>query len=151
VYYIINKTSMTCIHKGMWCERNSYIDAVNNKIISFNYSKITNLLFLEIREFELIDFSKVINLDNFFPNEKKGFICEYQIPSSKNFIIKLESKTYYYNYFKNSIEIFLIQILITLSHSRVNIFAMRIKGIFLSIIIQTKHKLFYLNAQKLNT
>jgi hypothetical protein len=104
MYYIINKTNMSCIYKGFWQKQNSYIDGANNKIISFNYSKIKKPLLLEVREFELMDFSKVINLRNILPNENFNFYYEFQIPSSRNFIFKSEGRVHYYNYLKNSIE-----------------------------------------------
>jgi hypothetical protein len=103
MYYIINKANMSCIYQGFGNERNSYIDGINSKIISFNYSKIKKPLLLEIREFELVDFSKVINLRNILPNENLGIIWEYQIPSSRSFIFESEGRVYYYDYLKNSI------------------------------------------------
>jgi hypothetical protein len=61
MYYIIDKANMSCIYQGFWHSGKSYIDGINNKIISFNYSKIKikKPILLEIREFELVDSSKV--------------------------------------------------------------------------------------------
>jgi hypothetical protein len=108
MYYIINKASMSCIYQGFWHERNSYIDGANNKIISFNYSKINKPLLLEIREYELVDFIKVINLQKLLPNENLNIISEYQIPLSKSFIFQSDLRVYYYNYLQTLSNIFLI-------------------------------------------
>jgi hypothetical protein len=104
MYYVIDSVNMSCIYKGFYRYENSCVYGINNKIISFEYSQIKKPLFLEIKVYELIDFSKVIDLNNLFPNESLTYITEHQIPLSKNFIFSHRYKTYYYNYLNNTIE-----------------------------------------------
>jgi hypothetical protein len=102
VYYVIDTVTMSCIYKGD--SLISCVYGINNKIMSFKYSR-NNPLFLEIKEYELIDFSKVIDLNNLLPNENLTYMNEYQIPLSKNFIFSQCPKTYYYyNYLNNTVE-----------------------------------------------
>jgi hypothetical protein len=101
VYYVIDTVNMNCIYKGLCLD--SCVYGLNNNIMRFQYSN-KNPIFLEIKEYELIDFSKVIDLNNLFPNELLTDITEYQIPLSKNFIFSQCPKTYYYNYLNNTVE-----------------------------------------------
>jgi hypothetical protein len=101
VYYVINSANMSCIYKGYCLD--SCVYGINNKIMSFEYSD-ENPLLLEIKEYELIDFSNVIDLNNLFPNENFTYITKYQMPFCKNFIFSDCLKIYYYNYLNNTVE-----------------------------------------------
>jgi hypothetical protein len=97
VYYIINKSNMTCTFKGL-CEYDTfYIDGINNKIINFLYAGINNTISLKIEEYELIDFSKAINAYNLVPNIYTNSDC-YHVPNSKNFFINFSGRAFYYNF-----------------------------------------------------
>jgi hypothetical protein len=108
IYYIINKSNMKCIFKG-YCDYDSfYIDGIKNKLLSFLYSGLDNIISLLIKEYELFDFSKAINVYNLLSNQGTYYIC-YQIPHSKNFLIRTNRDTiYYYNYLANTVETHLL-------------------------------------------
>jgi hypothetical protein len=102
VYYVIDTVNMLCIYKD-YCLYSS-VFGKNNKIISFEYSR-KNPLFLEIKEYELIAFSKVIDLNNLLQNKDLMNSIAYEIPLSKNFILGLWPKSYYYySYPNNTVE-----------------------------------------------
>jgi hypothetical protein len=103
IYYIINKLNMAYIFKGYCDYDNFYIDGVNNKIFRFLYSAVGKNNFLKVLEYELIDFTKIININNLFPNENIIYMNYYQIPFSKNFLINFNwtEEVYYYHYLSN--------------------------------------------------
>jgi hypothetical protein len=103
LYYVYSKSNMRCIFKGYFDHRNFYIDGVGNKILSFNYSKNTNgNLIFEVEEYELIDFTKVINISHIFSNKVLRFEKIYQLPSTKNLLIHFNGvELFYYNYYRN--------------------------------------------------
>jgi hypothetical protein len=95
---------MSCIFKGFVKGRNTYIDEVGNKILSFNYSKnINNKLVLTVEEHELIDFTIVININDIFPNRDSYNSRIYHLPSTKNLLIHFdEEEVFYYNYYNRT-------------------------------------------------
>jgi hypothetical protein len=108
IYYIINKSNMKCIFKG-YCDYDSfYIDGIKNKLLSFRYSGLNNTISLSIKEYELFDFSKAINVYNLLSNQGTYYMC-YQIPHSKNCLIRTDrEQIYYYNYLANTVEAHLL-------------------------------------------
>jgi hypothetical protein len=104
LYYIYSKSNMSCIFIGYFNSQNFYIDVVGNKILSFNYSRnINKNLFLEIQEYELIDFTKVININEIFSNKDRGYDRIYNLPTTKNLLIHLKrEELFYYNYYRNT-------------------------------------------------
>jgi hypothetical protein len=95
---------MSCIYKGYFNSQNNYIDVVGNKILSFNYTRnINKKLFLEIEEYELIDFTKVININVIFSNKDRRYDRIYNLPTTKNLLIHLKrEELFYYNYYRNT-------------------------------------------------
>jgi hypothetical protein len=107
LYYIIRKNDLSCIFKG-YCDlkRNYCLDWGKKLALNFAHSKVNGNLVFKIDEYELVDNTKVINVGNLL-DKKPAWVNSYQLPSSKNFIVKVndvKSVYYYFNYSKNTIE-----------------------------------------------
>jgi hypothetical protein len=107
LYYIIRKSDLSYIFKG-YCDlkRNYCLDWGKKLVLNFAYSKVNSNLAFKIQEYELIDTTKVINVGNLL-DRKPGWINSYKLPSSKNFIVKVNDVKpayYYFNYYKNTTE-----------------------------------------------
>jgi hypothetical protein len=107
IYYIMRKTDMKCVFKG-FCDpkfSNYYLDSVNKRLINFLYSRERKNLFFKVDEYELADFVKFVKNDEIFHSDMRYTYKLYQLPSTKDFLIKLgNGSIYYYKYYNKEVE-----------------------------------------------